>query len=66
LLQILQNYSKENNLANQIAWGVRTLRSKGSPLNTPSMLVSEWHVAIPIMNKGGSSLELEEDALPIG
>lgn len=33
-----------------------TLRSKGSPLRFPSMIVNEWQVAIPISNMGGSSL----------
>lgn len=31
-----------------------TFRSKGSPLRTPSIIVTEWQVAIPISSKGGS------------
>jgi hypothetical protein len=40
-----------------------TLRSNGSPLKTPSMIVREWQVAMAINNRGGSSLPLPDEEL---
>ena len=41
--------------------GWLTFRSNGSPLSTPSMMVSEWQVAIPMSKSGGSNLLANEE-----